>query len=488
MGFGLIAAGFVFLFNPMYNIIDVLPDFIGALLIYWGTAKIAVLNEDIRSARTKTLYFSLVEAAKLLSIIFLSSADGTRYLLLGVVFGIIECICFIPAMIDLFEGIEHMGMKYDSSSVNRTYVKKSGKRAEIKEYSALAKKTILAFFVFRIVFAVLPEITELRMNEYSGVVSSIMIDYTTFKPMLYFFATILVLAFSVYYLKVTLSFWMGIKRDEPFVQVIKDKYDSFTQTNRFYFSAKKLSGIFSVAIIASVSIFTLAPDRMWFFPTSICALIVGLLIVFGVRENVKKSAVFASTAGLSAIVSFATIYMNAEFREKFRLDEIFKTLFPDATSAYFKVSAVYTLERLLLAVAFAALVLGLRKTAVNLIPKAINARCMSNMNNEVLRGELTAGIKKRTRLISIFSVITVAYSAALPYIYFLTGTIYEANLNDFKEGDIDIGLYLGCSYSLYFAIFTLLVIATSLLIYSCRSYVKREICDPICDWGLDRER
>ena len=44
MGFGLTAAGFVILFNPVFNIIDFIPDFIGVLLIYAGLAKISVLN------------------------------------------------------------------------------------------------------------------------------------------------------------------------------------------------------------------------------------------------------------------------------------------------------------------------------------------------------------------------------------------------------------------------------------------------------------
>ena len=44
-------AGCLFLFNPTVNLIDVLPDVIGYLLILKGLYKLADLNGKIKAAR-----------------------------------------------------------------------------------------------------------------------------------------------------------------------------------------------------------------------------------------------------------------------------------------------------------------------------------------------------------------------------------------------------------------------------------------------------
>lgn len=54
MNIGYLIAGCVFLFNPTVNLIDVLPDVIGFLLILKGLYKLADLNGKIKTARQKS--------------------------------------------------------------------------------------------------------------------------------------------------------------------------------------------------------------------------------------------------------------------------------------------------------------------------------------------------------------------------------------------------------------------------------------------------
>ena len=49
---GYITAGFIFLFFPSLSIFDIMPDFIGYLLITKGVTCLFDLNEDISSARS----------------------------------------------------------------------------------------------------------------------------------------------------------------------------------------------------------------------------------------------------------------------------------------------------------------------------------------------------------------------------------------------------------------------------------------------------
>ena len=51
MGIAYILAGVFFLFNPNINVVDVLPDFIGYLLIYRGLFHASFLSDNLRQAR-----------------------------------------------------------------------------------------------------------------------------------------------------------------------------------------------------------------------------------------------------------------------------------------------------------------------------------------------------------------------------------------------------------------------------------------------------
>ena len=51
MGFGQIIAALFFLFNPDISIIDVLPDFIGYIILSVALSKIAMISESLYDAK-----------------------------------------------------------------------------------------------------------------------------------------------------------------------------------------------------------------------------------------------------------------------------------------------------------------------------------------------------------------------------------------------------------------------------------------------------
>ena len=51
LGLSWIGAGMIFLCNPMINIVDILPDFIGLLMIMHGLSKAAEVTDHLGDAR-----------------------------------------------------------------------------------------------------------------------------------------------------------------------------------------------------------------------------------------------------------------------------------------------------------------------------------------------------------------------------------------------------------------------------------------------------
>ena len=128
--------GLVFLFNPHINVIDVLPDVIGYLLILKGLSRLSDLNRDIASARAKFRRLSWVALFKLL-LSFMTSGvlndalyelglsilvdlfDSTMVLVFVFAFGVMELMYLIPAFISLFEGISFLEIRNTDHKARR---------------------------------------------------------------------------------------------------------------------------------------------------------------------------------------------------------------------------------------------------------------------------------------------------------------------------------------------------------------------------------
>ena len=64
MGLGLIFAGFCFFFNPYIAVLDLLPDFVGALLIWFGLLRYARISAPMAEARRAFLKLALADVVK----------------------------------------------------------------------------------------------------------------------------------------------------------------------------------------------------------------------------------------------------------------------------------------------------------------------------------------------------------------------------------------------------------------------------------------
>ena len=93
-GFLAIAWASVFFFNSNINIIDILPDIIGYIIISLALVSLSFLNEEISKAGRFFRYMIIVEACKFISLLWVfglgrPDEQNTGTLLLTFVFAII---------------------------------------------------------------------------------------------------------------------------------------------------------------------------------------------------------------------------------------------------------------------------------------------------------------------------------------------------------------------------------------------------------------
>ncbi|MBR5448038.1 MAG: hypothetical protein IKV40_06410, partial [Clostridia bacterium] len=189
MSFTLIIIGFLFLFNPNFNIIDIVPDFIGFFLIAFGIRRLSCLSGNVDLAKRYAYVLSGVELLKALSIGLTSTNDRTWYLLLAFSFGVVECILFYLFARELFVGIERLGVRYDAKYV----LSSCGKGKRSRDVITRTHVTSMAFFFARTALAVIPEFTVLNTDDINR-------DYTGLRSFLYLVGTAVVIVWSIFFI------------------------------------------------------------------------------------------------------------------------------------------------------------------------------------------------------------------------------------------------------------------------------------------------
>ncbi|MCQ2431502.1 MAG: hypothetical protein MJ175_02735 [Clostridia bacterium] len=210
-GFGWIAAGLVFLANPLVNVIDILPDAIGWLFMVIGLTRFSYMREDMAAVRHKALILTAVSVLKLLPMAwslggasrYPLAAEPTMVLTYTFVFSVLELIYGIPVMTELFRILASAGPLDDT----RRAVKKSG---------ALPGRAV-RFLILRAVCSILPELVYLRSTEYLGdVIYGVVIDIRDYrKYLVVFFAVIAGVAGFVFLIR-CLSFLRCAAKNENY--------------------------------------------------------------------------------------------------------------------------------------------------------------------------------------------------------------------------------------------------------------------------------
>ncbi len=146
--FWLILIGFAFFVNPVPFGLDIVPDVIGCVMLFFGLTQLAYFDGSVEDARKSIFYLTAVEFLHLLLMrsMFLTQISTNR-LLAVTGFSIVQGIIYIMLFKKLFGGIAYFAMR---NNCNQTLNKCDG----------TAFLSYLAFFV-RIGATLIPELISL---------------------------------------------------------------------------------------------------------------------------------------------------------------------------------------------------------------------------------------------------------------------------------------------------------------------------------------
>ncbi|MBE6576608.1 MAG: hypothetical protein E7653_00540 [Ruminococcaceae bacterium] len=329
VNFKAIGLSLIFLFNPNINIIDVLPDFIGYILLCLALVKLADLNDTLSEALDAFKKLIIIDAAKILALMWtfgisVSSERNSSILLWAFVFGVLELIFVIPAFIKLFKGLSEIGYLYENSSII------ASKRAYSKNKTDKLCVFTVVFLGFKALMSFVPELLNLTSPEYY--------DGNTTQNLYQFIGTIRLLAFvptlifGIVWLCRVLAYFKKVNSDEILMPALDKAYAEKVLPRDGIFIIRNVTTALLILAVSCVLCFDLRLENINVIPDFLSAvLLICFFIVLGKKIKIKKAipillgAVYFVTSALASFFEF-------KFFENYYYSAVYRSA--DALNAY----------------------------------------------------------------------------------------------------------------------------------------------------------
>lgn len=338
LGLGLCCVSFLFLFNPTISVIDVLPDFLGYLLLCIGITQLADMNDHFAASLQCFKKMLIAAIVQFLSIFLLfglvtGRERPTAFLLFSFVFATIELIFLTRAFAEFFEGFLYLGSRMDAKSVFRISAsaqahyesrcqkevlrteKKNRKRMtrglstrvprEIrppKNATVSAAHVTLFFIIAKVLLTVLPEFASLTMSSYDDAnrFSFLYQFVNLFRTFAIFFG----IPIGIFWCVKVICYVRSILKDTPFINALRNKYTTEVEPKTYLFiqRAVRLAFVFmSAGFFFSTDIYmesntiNILPDVF----SAICILVSLVLLRKFVKIPVYSYALCGAYGGFS---------------------------------------------------------------------------------------------------------------------------------------------------------------------------------------------
>lgn len=261
----LILSGLIFFALPNYNLLDIMPDFMGAILIMAGLSKMYMYDGNFEDARKSAKFLLWISLLRLVFCVWCASGGRRDYL---VPFTFIVCVLEAIYMISLFRGL-YLGLEY-------TLMRADSER--------LVKKTSEAFtmsFIFVIASRVLefaPQICEIYAQDAElDLTAGASFRMSMAQMKMYVLGACLVCSFilGIIYLFVTFDAWIRVIADKNYAPFLKEKYDNYLVSDREAYIASKISFVYFLLTFSFVFFFDLYIDGINILPSVIGILLLG---------------------------------------------------------------------------------------------------------------------------------------------------------------------------------------------------------------------
>ncbi len=253
MGLGAMIAAAVFLFNPDIAIVDVLPDFIGYILLAVALRFVRDLSPHFESAWKKFRLLALVTGLKFTSLFWvmgrLSSAQErpTMMLLLSFCFCILELGWGIPAWRALIEGF----ILHAQTTGGEYALREKGARSYRtgKNISVSFRDFTVFFMIAKAFLANISEFSVLSDHSYDDTA----FNWYRFIGLYRTLALFAGIAIGIAWLVCAIKYFCGILHDSEFIDSAKSKYETTVLPNTGLFIRRDIAFVLGILCAAALT-------------------------------------------------------------------------------------------------------------------------------------------------------------------------------------------------------------------------------------------
>ncbi len=317
---GLLISALAMLFNPNINIIDILPDFIGYLIIARLMIHAARRVPFFEEARLGFLKLALLSFAKYPAFILMVMIRGKNTLdndvitLFSFGFAIAELILAVSAVNNLFAGLSYLGRRTGAPSV-------IGKEPS----SDFLRTLTIVFTVAKCVLYSLPEFLLLTTAGDAGSPTSMM-PAARFYPAAMLFAQVLGYAIGAAWLAFFVRYITKIKSSGEFYPAVM-QLSSDEKEGEIARSIKKKTVISGIKILVPAALLSFDLSLTNFNNVNVLPhFLIGILLLVAIfRFTTVKNKLFIISVIFGALytaVSFITWLISINYHDTYSVTEI----------------------------------------------------------------------------------------------------------------------------------------------------------------------
>lgn len=426
MGFGLLIAGFILLANPVIHVVDVIPDAIGFFLIMAGLTKLSYIVGKIQLARDWFFKLAILEVAKFFSIGFVPYTSGSALVLMAFVYGIAELFLFVNAINQLFEGLSFAGLWYSGKAmygniaVKKLHIAKAenGKRKLSRakrdvERMTYIKRSMIGFYVFRVLATFIPEMTELQMYDNIGEVTALSKPLTYYKPFLYVVFSFAVIVSGLVFIRRTASYFSAIKNDAGFISALEKKYTNDILPKESFFTAIRMRRVMYL-FIGSLALSFIIPIDGINICVGAAASILLILAAVNLKKYSKAAVLVIPIAAVRIVLSIVNLILQVAYFVDYTVEAV--EWIEKAYNQYYTMAGVATVEYIIALASVVVFLTALMK-AVKLHLESFGIQTESAQYSKRNRDlELYNAVGGKLLLCSILAILHYSFACAFHHL------------------------------------------------------------------------
>lgn len=411
MGLGLVCLAAFFLFNPTVSVVDVLPDCIGYIILYFALRKLADINDHIETAILYIRRMIVVSIAQFLSIFVLFGMVSelekpTTYLLFSFVVSVCEVV-FLPRLYgEFFEGLTYLASRKDGTAV---FEKNSTER--------MSRLTVL-FFVVKAILATLPEFSSLVVSTNSR--WRFLYNYVgMFRTV----ALLIMLPIGAYWFYRLCKYIGRINADRPFMERLEETYEKEVLPKQEIFIQRSVSVAFVVMSIGICFALDLYIDNQSMLPDFLCPLFLMASLLL-LKKHIQIPGIVLWFCGSNFVSSVIVYIGNYYFYAKYTL--LLTRISAEAYDAYLSLGIVKTLDSVLFFLMLYLLFPSLQTMVLE--HTGFSPILANNIHRDDKIRHVHETLNKR---LWVSRILALVCAASCPIIFFCTRVLYIANHSSF---------------------------------------------------------